>query len=619
MRRSHAIGVAASCVTLALVAGCSSSGSGSPKSGSPKSSSSATQQFPANINAAGTPKSGGTLHMLGVGDVDFMDPNITYYTTGYEAARMYSRDLVTNPAVVGKTTSIVPDIVTQIPTLTNGGITNGGKTVKYTIKTGVKWDTTPARQVTAADDVRGVKRTCNPAQPFGGLPDFEALIVGMQTYCDGFAKVNPKSAKAIADYQNSHNIAGVSVDPSNPQTVVFTLTSPASYFVPMTSLSAFAPAPKEYDKYIPASAELAQHTISDGPYKIVKYNPTKEIDFIRNPAWSAATDTVRKAYVNAIDVNETGNQDSIQTQLQANTAGADMEWDTFPPNTAVPGLIAKKDKNLNIDAEFSSNPYIIFNAVSPNNGGALKTVAVRQALSEAIDREHLTVDLSGAAVAPPLTHILPAGISGTKSNTSPNPFSYSVSKAKKDLAKAGHKQLSLKILYRPDSSTSKAIYLTLNQDLSKAGIKVTGVAASNADFYTKYLEVPSVAKAGTWDLSIAGWGPDWYGDAAKSYFSPLFYGNAGGTGSAFPPNGSDFGFYDNPQVDKLINEASSQATASASAKLWAQADSMVTKDAAIFPITANNQPTYHASHTHNTVVLPAIQQVDPTNVWLSSS
>ncbi len=623
MRRSRAIGVAASCVTLALVAGCSSSSSGNSgdnaKTGSTKQQDSNTQTFPANINAAGTPKSGGTLHLLGVGDVDYMDPNISYYSGGYLGLRMWSRQLVTFPAEVGKTTTIVPDIATQVPTSSNGGITDGGKTVKLTIKNGVKWSTSPARQVTAADEVRGVKRTCNPAQPFGGMPDFEALIVGMQTYCDGFAKVNPKSASAVAAYQNKNTIAGVTVDPTNPQTIVFKLTSPASYFVDELSLPAFSPSPKEYDSYLPASPQLAQHTISDGPYKITSYSPTKSINFSRNSAWSSSTDSVRKAYVNAIVVNETGNQDTIQTQLQANTPGADMEWDTFPPNTVVPKLIASKDKNLNITPEFSSNPYVIFNTVSPNNGAALKSIAVRKALSEAIDRAHLTVDLSGSAVSPPLTHVLPAGISGTKSNTSPNPFAYNVTQAKKDLASAGHKSLSIKILYRPDSSVSKSIYLTLQQDLSKAGITVTGVGASNADFYTKYLQVPSVAKAGTWDLSIAGWGPDWYGDSAKSFFSPLFYGNDGKSGSAFPPNGSNYGFYNNPQVNSLVNQASTQGSASAAAALWAKADSIVTNDAAIFPITANNQPTYHASHVHNTIAIPTYQQIDPTNVWLSSS
>ena len=615
MRRTPAIGVAVSCVVLSVVVGCSSSGSTKTST----SKSSGAQQFPVNVNAGGTPKRGGTLHLLGTGDVDYMDPNISYYSVGYLNLRMWSRQLLTYPAQVGKTTEVVPDIATQVPTTANGGIADGGKTVTLTIKSGVKWDTTPARQVTAADLVRGLKRSCNPAEPFGGMPDFETLVVGLSDYCAGFAKVDPKSASAIAGYQNSHTIAGVTADPKNPLTVVYKLTSPASYFTDMLAMPVFSPSPKEYDAYIPAGAELAQHTISDGPYRITKYTPTKEIDFERNPSWTASTDSVRKAYVDNIVVNETGNQDSIQTQLQANAPNADMEWDAFPSNTTVPSLITSKDKNLNVTATFGITPYLVFDSVSPNNGGAMKDVAVRRAVSEAINRSHLTVDLSGSAVSPPLTHVLPAGISGSTNNASPDPYPYDLAAAKKALAASGHKNLTLKVLYRSAKADSKAIFLTLQQDLKQAGITVVGQGVPNADFYTKYLQVPSVDKSGTWDIAIASWGPDWYGDAARSFFAPLLYGNDGKSGSAYPPNGSDYGFYNNATVNQLTNEASSQSDSAAAAKLWAQADVIAMKDAALYPITAPSQPNYHASHVHNTIPIPAYQQPDPTNVWLSSS
>ena len=51
------------------------------------------------------------------------------------------------------------------------------------------WNTSPPRQVSAADALRSVKRACNPAQPFGGLNDFEDLIQGYAAFCSGFAKV----------------------------------------------------------------------------------------------------------------------------------------------------------------------------------------------------------------------------------------------------------------------------------------------------------------------------------------------------------------------------------------------------------------------------------------------
>jgi peptide/nickel transport system substrate-binding protein len=40
---------------------------------------------------------GGTLNMLGVGDVDYMDPNVSYYSIGYLGLRMWSRQLFTYP------------------------------------------------------------------------------------------------------------------------------------------------------------------------------------------------------------------------------------------------------------------------------------------------------------------------------------------------------------------------------------------------------------------------------------------------------------------------------------------------------------------------------------------
>ena len=85
---------------------------------------------------------------------------------------------------------------------------------------------------------------------------------------------------------------------------------------------------------------------------------------------------------------------------------------------------------------------------------------------------------------------------------------------------------------------------------------MVGVTATNADFYTKYLQVPSVAKRGVWDLSLAGWGPDWYGDAAKSFFEPLF------NGTVLPPHGQ-LQVLNNPSYQALL-----ATSTSAAGKLW---------------------------------------------------
>jgi peptide/nickel transport system substrate-binding protein len=553
---------------------------------------------------------GGTLNMLGVGDVDYMDPNISYFSTGTLNLRMWSRTLFTNPAVKGKNFSTVPDMATELPSVANGGMSSDGLTYTIKLRPGLKWNTSPVRAVTAADIVRGVMRTCNPVQPFGGIPDFQDLIVGYKTFCDGFAKAGTTAA-AMAAYMNKSALPGVVA--TNDSTVTFKLTHPAAYFTDMLTMNAFSAAPVEYNKYVPGSAQLADHTISNGPYKVDSYVATKSINYSRNPAWDAATDPVRKAYVDKIVVNMALTQDSVQQQLQTSSPSADMEWDTFPPPTQVPALVAKGDPNLIISASSSTNPYVIYNTVSPNNNKALANVKVRQALSYAINRNNVIQVLGGPRLNEPLTQVLPAVILGGRPKYDLYP--YDTTKAKQMLSAAGFANgLTLKFLYRNISQGSIKTFQTIQQDLSKIGVKVVGVPSPQADFYTKYLQVPSVAKRGVWDLSLSGWGSDWYGNAALSFFNPLFSGPP-----SYPPNGSNFGLYNSPAANRAITAAINATTQQGATTLWAAADKAVMTDAPIFPLTNPLTANYHASQVHNAIYEPGMQQFDPTNVWIDKA
>jgi peptide/nickel transport system substrate-binding protein len=611
MRRKWGL-LAAIAIFGLVLAACSSSSKSTGSSSGGGTTSSTANPNGGSTNPGGTAVKGGTLNMLGTGDIDYMDPNISYYTTGYLNLRMWDRQLLNYPAIPGQTTNVMADLATDIPTNSNGGISADGLTYKLTIRTGVMWNSTPARQVNATDVVRGLDRTCNPAQPFGGLPDFETLIKGMSAYCDAFAKVKPTVADIKAFLSTSvggtgtNSIPGVTVDPSNPLTVVFTLVRPATYFVNQLAMPAFSPAPVEYLNYLPAGAQLAQHTLSDGPYAVQSYNPTKTIVYVRNPVWNAADDPIRKAYVNQIDVSMTGNQQSIQQQLETNSPAADMGWDTQAPASAIPALLTSKNPNLILGPSYGSNPYIVFNEVSPNNSGALAKTAVRQALEYGINRTNLIQDDGGPQVSPPLTHILPPGIVGSQFF---DLYPYNPTKAKTDL---GGQIKTLKLLYVSNFDYQVKMFQTLQADLGQVGITVTGVGVPNADFFTKYLQVPSVAHRGVWDMALTGWYPDWYGNGALSFFQPLFSGPP-----SYPPTGSNFGFYNSATTNQLIQQAESATTLAQAATIWAQADRQVMGDAPVFEITTPTFPTFHGTRVHETVFVPALNQIDPTNVWLS--
>jgi peptide/nickel transport system substrate-binding protein len=178
------------------------------------------------------------------------------------------------------------------------------------------------------------------------------------------------------------------------------------------------------------------------------------------------------------------------------------------------------------------------------------------------------------------------------------------------LSDAGADNLKLTFLYRPESDTSKKMFQTIQNDLDAVGITVKGRGVPNADFYTKYLFDPNKAKDGTWDLSLAGWGPDWYGNAALSFFKPLY------DGRHLPPNSSNYGLFSDDTLNGLIDQASNEPDLQKSLDLWAQADRRVMEQAAFFPITDPNGASLHASQVHHTIYMPEYQTEDYANVWL---
>ncbi len=107
---------------LALVVTACTGGSTTP-SGLGASGSGFTSGQQGLNPGTGVPKRGGTLNMLGVGDVHFMDYNVSYDTVGDLGQRMWVRGLYAYPAVPGRTTIPVPDLATGPPRVSNGGTT----------------------------------------------------------------------------------------------------------------------------------------------------------------------------------------------------------------------------------------------------------------------------------------------------------------------------------------------------------------------------------------------------------------------------------------------------------------------------------------------------------------
>ena len=360
-------------------------------------------------------------------------------------------------------------------------VSDNGLKQTVTLRSGVMWNTSPPRAVTAADVVRGIKRACNPSPViFGGMADFEATIKGLSAFCAGYPAKAGTDAAALKQYVEGHNVSGIT---TSGNTITFTLTKPAPWLVGAMTLSPFSAVPIEAENALPGTPGVYNHMYSDGPYQQVSYTPKKEIKFTRNPVWQASTDPLRKAYVNAINVDETGNQTTIYQQMPTGSPSLGMSFDALVPPADTPNLlnqIKSGSHNVNLGATYSSNPYLMFNTVSPNNGDALGKADVRQALSYGIQRSQLQKVLGGPIVNPALTHVLPAGIDGSQGVPAGyNPYPYDQAKAKSMLSAAGFtasKPLQIKFLYRSDSQGSTAIFNNVSSQLNALGsVKVIGV------------------------------------------------------------------------------------------------------------------------------------------------
>jgi len=600
------------------------------------SSPSSTTKAPSTSSGGGTPQSGGTLNIVAASGPDHIDTVPAYYTADYELERAYTRQLVSYPtepytsttsAGWTASTTPTPDVATEVPTVANGGVTDGGLVYTFHIKPGVDWDSSPARQVTAADFVREFKAFFNPVSPVGNPGYYTSTIKGLAAYDTAEtnffanAKKEPPTAANIAAFQNSHTIAGITA--VNDSTLQFTLTSPASDFLYMLAMPFASARPVEYDSYVPNSLQLDQHTLSDGPYAISSYIAGKSITLTKNPAWSQSTDSLRHDYVNTIAM--TINGASAETQLADIQAGTmDLTNDTPLNPASIPGLIASKIPNFAIWPWSTTSPYIIFNLRSPNNGAAIQKLLVRQAIEYGIDKTAVVKAYGGPSISTVINTVVPPGNVGyVNSNAYPdNNGTGNVAMCKSDLAKAGYPNgITINYLYPNDSSNTRA-FTAIQASLANCGVTLNGKGEPGSSFFTDLGNAPENNKPGTFDAAQAAWVPDWFGNNGRTVIQALFQG------PNCVINTVNYGCYDSAAVNSLITQAEGATTLAAAGADWHQADVDIMGDAAIVPLVSQNFPNIASKRVrgvlpNNTsyptaLFAPNIGDPDITNLWLAS-
>ncbi|HET7017646.1 MAG TPA: ABC transporter substrate-binding protein [Streptosporangiaceae bacterium] len=580
-------------------------------------------QHPAATSASGV------LKIVAAYGPDHVDTVPAYYTPDYILERAYARQLVSyqvvpDPSLTSsgwlRDITPVPDLATQLPTAGNGGITDGGRVYTFHIRPGADWDTSPARQVTAADFVREFKAFCSPAQGgfVGNLGYYANTIAGLTSYCDAesafFFGTNkhPVTAANVAAFQNSHAISGIVA--VNPLTIRFRLVSRTSDFLNLLAMPFASARPVEYDSYLPDSSQLDRHVISDGPYAIGPFVNGKSIVLHRNPAWRQSTDPIRHQYVKEIIV--TTGVTNAATQISDLRQGKyDLMLDTEVPVSSLPSL--SRSPQFHIWPDSNQIPYVVFNLRSPNSKHAVGNLLVRRAIEFGVNKVAVQRIFGGPAVAKVIGSMqTPGNFGATNADPYPSPGEQgNVAKCKSLVNSAGYsKGLKLKLLYKQDP-TAGAVFNALKASLARCGIHLTADPVPLSEYYQRISDEGKNNKPGAYDLGLANWESDWFGNNGRALLDPLFRTQCVNLTT-------NYGCYSNPAVDHDLTAAETAMTATQAARSLAAADRQIMADAAAVPLTDLQSTIFSSARVREAglragvVYAPNLGGPDITNISL---
>jgi peptide/nickel transport system substrate-binding protein len=127
--------------------------------------------------------------------------------------------------------------------------------------------------------------------------------------------------------------------------------------------------------------------------------------------------------------------------------------------------------------------------------------------------------------------------------------------------------------------------------------------------YNKSLRLQS--KRDEHHLGAARWCPDVPGNGSRSVIGVLLDGR-----TISPTSNNNFGSYDNPRVNALIDQAYGARDDQARTTLWGQIDRLLMEDAAWAPLVYDREAFFWSSRVKNWTFTPWLSNPDITNLWL---
>jgi oligopeptide transport system substrate-binding protein len=464
-----------------------------------------------------------------------------------------------------------PDTNEAEPSLAESwDVSEDGKTVTYHLRSDGKW--TNGDPVTAGDFVYSWKRTLSPDL----AADYAYQLYGLV----GAAEYNgcTKNCDPLADK--------VGVEAPDDQTLVVHLTSAQPWFIQQSAHTAFLAVHQETVEKFGDKWTEPQNIVTDGPYKLAKWEHEAELDLVKNDQYRDAANVKVTSIPGKIIVDGT-------TRVQAFESG---EVDALDGGGLPPDEIARLKETPEYEVYPSLGTYYYgFNVKN------IADIHERRALSLAINRREI-IDQVAQADQIPATGMSPKGISGfdTINPNSPwTPENGDLDQAKSEMSQASDPKTDINLFFN-DAPGHKEIATAVQAQWEELGVTST----LKQQEWAQYLEFIGPPPNSSVDVYRLGWIYD-FPDAINGL--ELWTCDSGNNNTN----------YCDKAFDDLVAKAKDTTDEAARTEVYAQLEEMLFgQDGAlpIAPIYWYTFPNLEKQTVKDTFFISPLDQIDFTKV-----
>lgn len=517
-------------------------------------------------------KPGGTITSLKLADFEHLDPQQIYVSDSLTAGTYLFHRTLTGyiEDAKGGPLKLVGDLATNA-----GETTDGGKTWKYTLRDGVKYD--DGSTILAKDIAYGIARSFS-TYGLQGPQYLQAALDPGKTYkgpYDGGALLPP------------------GVTTPDDKTVVFTFAEPHPELPYLLAYPTDTPVPQAKD-----TKENYETTfVSSGPYKTKEYKRGKYLILEKNTNWDPKTDPIRHQYVDGfkfeMGVTEEQQTDRVKAGLGAD-ATAVMEQDVPPSKIAE----VKADPDVVKLATGAPSPYTSYLNI---NTTRITDLAIRQALNYAFNRDAYIKAVGGYDVAEPATTLMSPAVPGYKKYDA---YPRDVEKAKSLIA--GKTLPKYKYCYA-DTPINETVVPVVQAGLKEAGFDFTSAAINPDTYYT------TIGKKGNdCDIMFSAWAQDW--PDGESTLGVLFDGS-----KIVDEGNQNYSYFNDPGVVAKLKELRFMTDRGAAGTQYGALDEQIMKDfAPAIPLRFIRNYTLQGKNVGGTFVSPLYAAYNLTGIYVKS-